>query len=120
MIGSTWFGARRRVCEYLIKRIEDPAIEGYFSRLHLVDETVWPTLLGNSGFRLGPPNHVISHFDAVGHPSWIRAGDLDAMHATGRFFARKFVDDIESPVRLRALELAGVRPAFNVGLHADC
>lgn len=119
IIGSIWFGARRRVCEYLINRIEDPAIDRYFSRLHLVDESVWPTLLGNSGFRLGPSNHVISHFDAMGHPRWIGADDLDAMRSTGRFFARKFVDDSESPVRLRALELAGAQPVLNVEQHVD-
>ena len=119
LIGSTWFGARRRVCEYLIKRIEDPAIAGYFSRLHLVDESVWPSLLGNSGFRLGPSNHVISHFDAMGHPRWITADDLDIMSGSGRFFARKFVEDIESPTRLRALELAGVRPSLTVEQHVD-
>jgi hypothetical protein len=119
IVGSTWFGARRRVCEYLVKRLEDPVVEAYFSRIHLVDESVWPTLLGNSGFRLGPSNHVVSPFDLVGHPRWISASDLETMHATGRYFARKFADDSESSVRLRALEMAGIQPAGMLEQHAD-
>jgi hypothetical protein len=106
MIGSTWFGARRRVCEYIVRRGQHPEIERYFSHVHLVDESVLPALLGNSGFRIGRSNHVISPFDLHGHPRWIEEADLGRMRATGRFFARKFPDDPAASVRRNALMLA--------------
>jgi hypothetical protein len=105
-IGSTWFGARRSVCEYMIARIREPRIARYFSRLNLCDESVVGSVIGNSGFRIGPSNHAVSPFDLRGHPHWIADRELDRMFETGRFFARKFPEDPRSPVRLRALERA--------------
>jgi len=106
-IGSIWFGARRTVCEYLVRQSHDERTLGFFNRLHLVDETLFPTLLASSGFRIGASNHTISAFNENGNPRWIDDAELDRMFTTGRFFARKFPDDPESPVRRRALARAG-------------
>lgn len=106
MVGSTWFGARREVCEHLVRASRDNREVGFFRGLNLVDEIVFPTLLANSRFRLGPSNHVISKFDERGNPRWIEPSDLEGLLATGRFFARKFPEDTSSPVRLRTLEFA--------------
>ena len=119
MIGSIWFGARRPVCEYLVKLGRDPAVRRYFSHLHVVDETLFPTLLANSPFRVGASNHIISPFDMNGHPRRIEAQDVDALRYTGRFFARKFPDDPADPVRCRALALASAEPSLVGGSHVD-
>jgi hypothetical protein len=102
MMGSTWFGARRRVWEALIERIAEPAIVAHFSRLWIPDEVLLPTLIADCGFRVGPSHHAISAF-IEGSPKWIDAEDLASMSKTGRFFARKFRDDPQDPVRLSAL-----------------
>jgi hypothetical protein len=107
-IGSTWFGARRHVCEYLVARAQATDLVKFFSRLHLIDESIFPTLLANSGFRIGRSNHVVSPFDLKGHPHWITDAELDRMFTTGRFFARKFPEDSQSSVRHRALDRACV------------
>ena len=106
-IGSTWFGARRAVCEYLVARIRAPEIARYFRRLNLCDEIVLGSVIANSGFRLGPSNHAVSPFDPRGHPVWITEDEFRRMLDTGRFFARKFPEESSAPVRLLALERAG-------------
>jgi hypothetical protein len=106
-VGSTWFGARRAVCEYLVARIRAPEISRYFRRLHLCDEIVLGSVIANSGFRLGPSNHTVSPFDPRGHPVWITEDELRRKFDTGRFFARKFPEEAGSEVRRLALERAG-------------
>jgi len=105
MIGSVWFGARREVCEHLSRLRDDDRALGFFRQLHIVDETLFPTLLANSGFRMGPSNHAISPFDDQGHPRWIEEADLPRVVASRRYFARKFPDDPQSAVRRRVLGL---------------
>ncbi len=106
MIGSTWFGARRSVCEYLVDSARnDPRID-HFRRLHIVDESMFSTMLGNSGFRIRPSNHAVNAFDAQGHPRVIGASDLHRLESTGRFFARKFSAHADDPARQWALEAA--------------
>jgi hypothetical protein len=110
-IGSTWFGARRYVCEYLVARARASDVVDYFSRLHLIDESIFATLLANSGFRIGRSNHVVSPFDLRGHPHWITDAELDRMLTTGRFFGRKFPEEAQASVRHRALDLASAAEA---------
>lgn len=108
MIGSLWIGMRRRVCEYLSRtRYIDP-VGGYFAHLKIVDEMLFPTLLGNSPYRIGPGVHAVNDFDPFGSPYWIKGTDLDRVFATGRYLGRKFPDDPTAPVRRRALARAGV------------
>jgi hypothetical protein len=109
MIGSLWIGMTRRVCEYLIRIRHSDPVGGYFAHLKIVDEMLFPTLLANSPFRVGPSLHTVNDFDAKGSPLWINDNDLTRMFATGRFLARKFPDDPEAPVRLRALAASRTR-----------
>jgi hypothetical protein len=104
MIGGTFFGARRAVCEYLVGMGGNALIPQFVRDLQIVDETLFPTLLANSRFKLGPANHAINDFTEEGNPRWIDDADLDRLIATRRFFARKFVDDPFDPVRARAIE----------------
>lgn len=106
VVGSTWFGARRHVCEWLLQSAENPRLREFFASLAIVDEHFFPALLASSPFRRAPSNHVISQFDASGHTMHIGMEDIEAMCATGRFFARKFPSDPGAPVRIRALERA--------------
>ena len=108
MIGSLWIGMTRRVCEYLMRIRHSEPVSGYFAHLKIVDEMLFPTLLANSPFRVGPALHSVNDFDIHGSPLWIKDSDLTRMLGTGRFLARKFPDDPRAPVRLRALAAAGV------------
>lgn len=109
VVGSGWFGVRAEVCRYLIERAADPRLQQHARCIKLADETVVPTLLANSPFRIGPSNHAISLFDRQGHPRRIESdAALERLVATGRYFARKFPNDVDAPTRRRALALAGV------------
>ena len=104
MIGGTFFGARRPVCEYLVGMGGRDAFPDFLRQLQIVDETLFATLIGNSRFRVGPANHTINDFTKEGSPRWVEPGDLERMCATGRFFGRKFPDNPDSPVRRALLE----------------
>jgi hypothetical protein len=106
MIGSLWIGMSHRVCEYLMRIRHSDPVSGYFAHLKIVDEMLFPTLLANSPFKVGPALHAVNDFDPYGSPYWIKDTDLDRIFATGRFLARKFPDDPSASVRLRALERA--------------
>ena len=112
-VGSTWFGANRAVCEHIVFRAAEPGLRDYFSRAHLPDELMFPTLIGNSGFRLGGSNHLVNRFNEQGHPVWLQQRDLDRLLTATAFFARKFPDDPAAAVRL---ELIGrVSQRFGAG-----
>jgi hypothetical protein len=109
MIGGTFFGARRAVCDDLVRMGGDAHAMDYFRRLALVDETLFSTLLGNGGYTIGPSNHAVNPFMADGHPRWIEPSDLEALIGTGRFFGRKFVDDPQAPIRREVIGRIGAR-----------
>ena len=114
--GSTWFGARRHVVAEMAAAFEQSRIRDYFSRLHIADEFLIPTLLvkilGGPG---GPINHYIHRFEEA-RSGTIGVDDIGLLQASGAFFARKFPDDPRAPVRVRVLaELAGVNRAVGDG-----
>lgn len=102
-VGGLFFGARRSVCDHLVGMSGHGVIDPFLRALHIVDETVFPTLLGNSRFSLGPSNHAINDFALDGSPRWIEDADLTRLLATGRFFARKFPVGVDAAVRRRAI-----------------
>ena len=99
MVGSTWFGATRAGCESLGAAPRDGPLRRYFADRHISDELFVPTLAGNSGLPIGPSNHFISPFQPDGHPRELTMDDLSDVRASGRFFARKFPAEPDSPVR---------------------
>lgn len=99
--GSLWFGARKPVCHYLVRRFREPGVQYWFSHMSQRDEVLFPSLLANSAYRLGPGNHFIAGFDGA-RTREIGMDDLPRAAASGRFFARKFPDDPLAPSR-RAL-----------------
>jgi hypothetical protein len=97
--GSTWFTASREACQLMLTRAADPETLRFISRMHMADEMFFPTVLRNSPLRGRESEHYISHFQEA-RPAWIGLDDLDTIFASGKFFARKFPEDVESPVRV--------------------
>ncbi len=97
-VGGTWFGARRAVCEFLLDQYDNPEIFRCFSRLYMADEMMFATLLANSDFNLGPSNHLVNRF-TEGNPNWLEWDDLEMLQQSAQFFARKFPDDPQAPIR---------------------
>ena len=96
--GSTWFGASRRGCAYLIEKTAEGPFLRHFKGMHMADEMLYPSVFKNSSLRGAPSLHHVSRFvDA--RPAWITVADLDEVMASGRFFARKFPEDAGSEVR---------------------
>jgi hypothetical protein len=103
MIGAVWIGATRKVCEYLVRRITEPAMSDHFRRFNDPGELGIPTLLGNSEFRFGPLNTFVNTYDGW-HPCVVDVNAIDDLEGAPQFFARKFPDDPDAPSRRRALE----------------
>lgn len=101
-MGAAWFGVSRRAAEYLVRKASEPKMQNFFGSINDVGETMFPTLIGNSGFKLGPINHYTTPYNHS-HPRWIGIEDLDCLDTVPAFFARKFPDDPDAEVRQRLL-----------------
>lgn len=115
-VGSCWFGANRALAERIVKAARTPALQKYFQNLPNADESFFPTVVGNSGMRIGPSHHLVNFFNDTGNPHWLRPGDLDRLVASQAYFGRKFPDDPGAAVRLDVLDR--VRPAQEAGVAA--
>jgi hypothetical protein len=103
MIGAAWIGATRKVCEYLVHRMTEPAINAHFRRFNDPGELGFPSLLASSEFSLGPLNTFVNTYDDW-HPIMVEVEDLERLAKVPHFFARKFPDDPDAPARRRVLE----------------
>jgi hypothetical protein len=106
--GSTWFTASRRGCEHLMERAADGALTAAFSRMHMGDEMFFPSVFKNSGLPCAPAVHYIARF-AGARPVWFDLADFDDIRRSGAYFARKFPEAPESPVRQAGLALSASR-----------
>lgn len=116
--GSAWFGASRRGCAYLLGRAQEAPLRRYFQRIHMPDEMFFPSIFKNSALPAAPSIHYVSTFVGA-RPAWIEVADLDDVLASGKFFARKFPEDVDAEVRhelMRRLLVQG-DPASPVGGH---
>lgn len=105
--GATWFGARRPVLGRMLEALELPGVRDYFSRLWGADEFLVPSILAHVTSRPGPLLHLINAYDGA-RPNVFVDEDFETLRRSGAFFARKFPEDVEAPLRLRVLaELAG-------------
>lgn len=107
-VGSLWFGASRALCEDIVRGMADPRVSGYFRRLHIPDELVFPTIIANTGRRIGPANHLINTFNDRGNPRTFKPGDLDALLASDAQFARKFPGTPDAPLRTELIVRRGL------------
>ena len=102
-IGSTWFGCKPEVAEFIAYRAENDPTLAYMREAALADELYFQTLVGNSPFSVGPSNHLINDF--VGsHPLAFEMKDTSRIRASGKFFARKFNDNPTDETRTRILK----------------
>lgn len=113
--GSAWFGAKRHVIAAMVDAFQAPGVRDYFSRLRIAEEFLIPTLLMNLGPRKGPMNHFIQRFDQA-HVGEIEEAHIEQLKRSTAYFARKFPDNLATPVRLRVLgELVGADAVPGVG-----
>jgi hypothetical protein len=109
--GSNWFGASRQACEYLLSMTDGTALLEYFKGIHMPDEMLYPSIFMNSALRGGRGVHYISQFvDA--RPAWITTSDLDEVIESGKFFARKFPEDVSCDVRAELRRRLSRQPTF--------
>ncbi len=102
-IGSTWFGCKPEVAEFIAYRADNDPTLSFMRAAALADELYFQTLVGNSPFSIGPSNHLINDFvDA--HPLKFGIQDAAKIFGSGKFFARKFEDDDRHVTRLRILQ----------------
>lgn len=113
--GSPFIGARRRLIQGMVDSFHRPGVREHFSRVHIADEFVIPTLLKGLGASHGPMNYFYQSYHGA------RVGEFNDSHfevlkASPKYFARKFPDDPASPIRarvLRELVLAGEARALD-------
>ncbi len=101
--GSVWFGARRTVVRSLLDSFRSPGLKEFFSRMHLSEEFLVPTLLMQAAPEHGPLNHFIQRFDEA-HPGILVEEHLDMLRAQPACFARKFPAEADARVRQRVLQ----------------
>lgn len=101
--GSVWFGARTAVVRELLDGFRRPGIRDFFSRMHLSEEFLVPTLLMQAAPDHGPLNHFVQRFDEA-HPGILVEEHLDMLRAQPACFARKFPAEPDARVRLRVLQ----------------
>ena len=99
VVGSNWFGLRRDACAFLARRLSEPRVIRHFMGRMLPEEHALPAVLAASPFRIGPSNHLINEFDPQGHPVRFELDDLPRIAASSRWFARKFPDHVDAPIR---------------------
>lgn len=109
--GSVWFGARRPIIEGLVQAYRQPGLRDRFARMHIAEEFLIPSLLMQLRPHRGPMNHLIARFDGA-HPGVFGAGQLETLRRSPAWFARKFADDPQAPVRRQVIAQL-VRPPLN-------
>jgi hypothetical protein len=112
--GGTWFAASRRGCAYLLSATEEGPLLRYFKRLHMADEMLFPTVFKNSSLRGAPAMHHISRF-ADARPTWIGLADLEEAISSGKYFARKFPEDVACDVRVELAQRLSRRRSATSG-----
>jgi hypothetical protein len=100
--GSAWFGARRDIVQDMVRMFERPGVRDYFSGLRIAEEFLFPTLLMQLATTRGPMNHEIQKFDGA-HVGTFGEEDLPHLLDSPAYFARKFPDDPQAPVRQRVV-----------------
>lgn len=110
LYGASWFGASREACRYLLEQANRPEMRGYFQRLTDPDEVMFASILGNSRLKLGPLNTFVNTYEETA-VRWLRMEDFERLMQVPQFFARKFPDDAESPLRRAVIARVQARAA---------
>lgn len=100
--GSTWFGARKHIVAGMVRTWQQPGVREHFREVRIAEEFLVPSLLMKLHPHKGPLNHVIQRFDQA-HPGRFGLAHLQTLRESPAYFARKFPDDPQAPVRLQVL-----------------
>ncbi len=100
--GSTWFGARRHIVAHMLRTWRQPGVRQYFSKVRIAEEFLVPSLLMKTHPHKGHSNHLVQHFEEA-HPGLFSLEELPRLRQSPAFFARKFPDDPQAPVRQQVL-----------------
>lgn len=117
VFGSGWIGARRRAWEFMLDRLQDPAVRCWLEHVHFPDEHAWVSLLAGSNLRVGPLNHLVGRFAPSGKGIPFATPDLARIDATSAFFGRKFSLAADDPVRFAVvsrLQTGDYRPSMRL------
>ncbi|MFT3801753.1 MAG: hypothetical protein QM766_11085 [Burkholderiaceae bacterium] len=117
-VACNWFGCKRPVAEMLANLDPDDPLERYFSRMPFADEAYFGSRIGNSGFRIGPANHLVSRFEQS-NPVRLTPDDLPMLRRSSAFFARKFPREADAPVRRLVLDQLAHPPPAGTALAAS-
>ena len=108
-IGGQWFGANRRTVRWLLAAREHcSAVTQHYQQCHIPDESYIHTLISTAKrrglpLRIFPSNHA-TFWDGCGSgPDLLGMHDLDRIHATRKFFSRKFSLVHDDPLRQSVL-----------------
>lgn len=103
-VGSIWFCASHKVCEYIIEQACHQYLINYFSKLTSPVEIFFPYVIGNSEFRrIVPANHAMIWKLRGTGPEELNEADLPDVLNSGKFFARKFSKQSDDPARMAVL-----------------
>lgn len=108
--GSVWFGARRHIIEGLVRAYRQPGLRERFARMHIAEEFLLPSLLMHLRPRRAAMNHLIARFDGA-HPGVWDSDQILSLRRSPAWFARKFPDDPQAPVRQLVIEQLAGEPA---------
>jgi hypothetical protein len=94
--GSALFTLSRAQVEHVVAFTRaHPEFVAFFKRAYIADEYVFQTILVNSEHRddlVAHNLHEISFAPSSHHPRTLGEADLPSLHASDRYFARKFAD----------------------------
>jgi hypothetical protein len=100
--GSQWMSLRASAVDRLLAEVEArPGLERYFRRTAVPDEAYLQTLLMNDPrLRLRTETNRFARWtgEAPSHPDTLTIGDLPALKASDKLFARKFDVDVDSEI----------------------
>ena len=116
--GSQWHFLHRSFCEAVIARIDASGVPLGLRRCLIPDEFFWQNILNDAPDRIAsviPDNHRYAVFDGAPSPRWIRAGDVEAVVASGAMIARKFDPGVDAEAVSFFLARIGVRSALAQG-----
>lgn len=98
---SQWFTMTPECARYVIDTIKNkPALKRYFRMTWCVDEVFFQTILKNSPLKDKLVNDNLRFIDLWGNnrPTIFKLSDADMLIASGKFFARKFDDDVDTAI----------------------
>lgn len=115
--GSQWWTLSRPALQHLVRYLDDhPRVLRFLRGVFVPDECVAQTVLGNSAFRPAITGDDLRYVDwsrpEPPYPAVLGEGDVAALAASDRLYARKFDIDADRAVfgaidrRIRAVETA--------------